>query len=376
MVAKFLGKAYSVSSSVEWSVPSVKRAWDLLKSVYNHNGYELDESKSGMSLHKATYLGLSSVCGIDLPSGLKTASKGGWMNPFGSSALGDLIERLKGYSRAEQANLLPPEEVHWFYTTIACVFLAANSSMIEKNDVPGLRTSFFEADPGIHMTRHLKHQCNSQDVCLLLSLILPEAFGGFAWPDMIGTFFVNSSSALENALAQLYAVATDDKENHKTRILFCNLYRIMTEFMTASSFTKRSSWGAMKNVFSVSVKRPGGARDVLRNYAVKEMFNTMQSEDLNMASIIKNQHSNEFKTSLDLLQATCPLAQHQFLSTASSGWLPSMFSGSWQWLHGQHSAVGNSQWITAPPTGRRSYATGPKTTRSCSSTSPLLGSTG
>lgn len=98
-VARILGKAYSVSfkgvtniddvcshllAASGWCLRSVNKVWQVLKALYAEHGYELDESKSGVSLHKVTYLGLSSVCGVDLPSGLKTAAKGGRVHPFGS----------------------------------------------------------------------------------------------------------------------------------------------------------------------------------------------------------------------------------------------------------------------------------------------------
>ena len=131
---------------------SVNKVWNLLKRTYNENGYELDESKSGLSMHKATYryLGLSSASGVDLPPGLKTAAKGGWINPFGSTALTDVVDRLKGYAKSEQNNPLPPEDAHWFYTSCALTILlndiafSSGVSIELKALTPGLVSSLKE----------------------------------------------------------------------------------------------------------------------------------------------------------------------------------------------------------------------------------------
>ena len=48
---------------VPWDSASVSKIWRILKEHYSSHGYLLDDSKSGLSCHKVTYLGLSSVLG-------------------------------------------------------------------------------------------------------------------------------------------------------------------------------------------------------------------------------------------------------------------------------------------------------------------------
>ena len=202
-VSRLLGKAYAVSykgltniddvvsqllSATSWTSHSVLKVWGLLKKTYEENGYELDETKSGMSMHKATYLGLSTACGIDLPSGLKTAAKGGWITPFGSNSLTDLVEKLKGYARAEQANLVPPMNVHCFYTSCATLLTV-------KDIIPPVAKDSQNEDLDRMLSvlaRPLNIELSLWEMTLLFVLILPESLGGLAWPDMLSTFFVNS----------------------------------------------------------------------------------------------------------------------------------------------------------------------------------------
>ena len=140
-------------------------------------------------MHKATYLGLSTACGIDLPSGLKTAAKGGWINPFGSNSLSDLVEKLKGYARAEQANLIPPMDVHCFYTSCATL-------LVLKDIIPPASKDSHDKELDRMLSvlmKPLNIDVSLGEIALLFVLVLPESLGGLAWPDMLGTFFVNSS---------------------------------------------------------------------------------------------------------------------------------------------------------------------------------------
>lgn len=168
------------------------------------------------------------------------------------------------------------------------------------------------------LTRPLNIEISLGEMSLLFILILPESMGGLAWPDMLSTFFVNSSGPLENALAQFYAVANSDAECYEVRKLFSQFYDIISAMFLSLNHTKRSAWSAMKNVYSVSVKKPGGAKQVLRRYAMKEMIRVCEDEELGMSSIIKPQLSSSLKSVLDWLCSSCVL-DASFARTFASG---------------------------------------------------------
>ena len=112
---------------ISWGAAPVSQIWTILKEQYLAHGYLLHASKSGLSCHKVTYLGLSAVLGLDLPSGLKTLAKSGFIHPFASPTIEDHIERLRGYMRSCHGNLLRVVPVYSMFTALACIRLCRGS---------------------------------------------------------------------------------------------------------------------------------------------------------------------------------------------------------------------------------------------------------
>ena len=266
-------------AKVPWDVVSVTKVWQILKEQYANHGYLLDSSKSGLSAHKVTYLGLSSVFGLDLPSGLKTLSKSGFIHPFASPTVEEYVERLKGYLRSSYNNLLPILSVYNIFTALACVRISREISSKE---------SVGEND-------------ETRALAIALSMKVSSDLGGFGWPSLVQVNLQDSCSTSETAISSIYASLFTPGLPQSLYNLSMKAYACICKYALSLKMTKRSGFEALRNSYSVRPRIPASAKVEIEKFARHKATENIDSRNLNCGSLLGKQHSRNFEEGLEML---------------------------------------------------------------------------
>ena len=226
--------------------------------------------------HKVTYLGLSSVLGLDLPSGLKTLAKSGYVHPFASPTVEDHLERLKWYMKSCYNNLLPIVPTYCLFTALACIRM---SKEVALNSI----------------TETVKQSCT---FAMSVQLKLSSDLGGYGWPSIVQVNLQDSCGTSEAAFSSVYAslfAPNLPADSYKKSL---KAYAGMTRYGTNLKMTKRSAFEAMRNSYSVRPKIPSGGRVEVEKYARDRATEDITCSDLNCGSLVAKQHSQNFDEGL------------------------------------------------------------------------------
>ena len=266
---------------IPWQASTVAKVWAILKEHYANHGYALDSSKSGLSAHKVTYLGLSSVFGLDLPSGLKTLAKSGFVHPFAAPTIEEYVERLKGYLRSSYSNLLPVIPVYSMFTALECLRICRDTSFLDLNE----------------------EKIATRSLAVGVQLKASSDLGGFGWPGIVQVNLQDSCGTSETSVSSLYASLFTPGLSAELYKMSIKAYFCICKYALSLKMTKRSGFEALRNSYSVRPKIPPSGKIEIEKFARDKATEDEDAHgrDLNCGSLLGKQHSQNFEEGLEVL---------------------------------------------------------------------------